>query len=89
MAWRIEFDHGARAELRKLDRSVQIRIAKYLRERIATAANPRSLGAPLHGEFESFWRYRVGDYRIICDIRDQILTVLVVKVGHRRDVYDN
>jgi mRNA interferase RelE/StbE len=89
LAWQIEFDRRAQQELRKLDAAVQVRIAKYLRQRIAPLLDPRSLGAPLNGELKNLWRYRVGDYRLICDIRDSGLLILVVHVGHRKDVYDD
>jgi mRNA interferase RelE/StbE len=60
----------------------------FLRDRIATTENPRRFGKPLRGGLKSLWRYRVGDYRLICDIRDETLVVLVVRAGHRRNIYD-
>ena len=87
MGYRIEFDPRAEKELEKLDREVARRILRFLRERVATLEDPRSLGEPLRGpELGRFWKYRVGDYRLICHIQDREATVLVLRVGHRRDV---
>lgn len=87
MAWKIDYTQTARNQLRKLDRQIARRILDYLDERVATQTNPRSLGKGLSGPLGEFWRYRVGDYRIICDIQDEALRVLVVQVGNRREVY--
>ncbi|AWR87707.1 type II toxin-antitoxin system RelE family toxin [Meiothermus taiwanensis] len=88
MGYRIEFDPRAEKELAKLDREVARRIVRFLRERVALLDDPRSLGEALHGpELGRFWKYRVGDYRLICHIQDQRITVLVLRIGHRRDVY--
>lgn len=87
MAWRIEVSDTARRSLAKLDRNVAKRIAAFLRERLASAPDPRALGKPLSGPLRQYWRYRVGDYRLICDIQDQVLRILVVDVGDRKDVY--
>lgn len=87
MAWSVEFTRSAQKQLRKLDKPAAARIARYLRQRIATTDNPRRLGKALTGERGELWRYRVGDYRLICKIEDQRVTVLVLEVGHRREVY--
>ena len=88
MGYRIEFDPRAEKELEKLDREVARRILRFLRERGATLDDPRSIGAALYGpEFGRFWKYRVGDYRLICHIQDQRITVLALRIGHRRDVF--
>lgn len=88
MAWRIEFHPHAEKELSKLDREVARKIVRLLRERVAPLEDPRSLGEALKGpELGRFWKYRVGDYRLICHIQDQRVMILVVTVGHRRDVY--
>ncbi|MBX3491797.1 MAG: type II toxin-antitoxin system RelE/ParE family toxin [Parvibaculum sp.] len=89
MAWTIEYTDGARTQLRKLDKQSARRIVDYMDERIAGADNPRSFGKPLTGPLGQFWRYRVGDYRIVCDIQDALLRVLVVRIGDRKDVYRN
>jgi mRNA interferase RelE/StbE len=87
-AWTIEFAEGAALQLRKLDRPVARRIIAFLRERVSTAADPRSLGEALKGdELGRFWKYRVGDYRVIAEIRDREIRIVVVRLGHRSTVY--
>lgn len=88
MTWSVEFDEAARKELRKLDRQAQQGILRYLRERIATDDDPRRFGKALARDLAGLWRYRVQHYRLICHIEDQALTVLVLRVGHRKDVYE-
>jgi mRNA interferase RelE/StbE len=85
--WTAKFDPRAFAELQKLDRSAQKRITEYLRERVAGRPNPREIGKALTGEKAGFWRYRVGDYRLVCSIDDNHHIVLVWRVAHRKDVY--
>ena len=87
MAWTIDYLTSAKRELRKLDRHVASRIVDYMDGRIAAMENPRSLGAALVGSKDRLWRYRVGDYRIVCEIHDARLIVLVVRIGHRSDIY--
>ena len=88
MAWTIDYADTALKALRKLDKPAARRIVDFMEERIATADDPRSSGKALAGPgFGAFWRYRVGDWRIICDIQDNALRVLVVEVGNRREVY--
>jgi mRNA interferase RelE/StbE len=84
----VEFDDRARRELRKLDSSVQAAILGYLRKRIATTEDPRRFGKPLRRNLAGLWRYRVEDYRLICRIEEDRVVVLVLEVGHRRDVYE-
>jgi mRNA interferase RelE/StbE len=86
--WTIEFDDRARRELRKLDAKVQKAILRYLRERIAGSGDPRRFGEPLRRNLSGLWRYRVDDYRVICRIEDERVVVVVLQVGHRRDVYE-
>jgi len=86
--WRVAFDPAAARELRKLGHAARGKIQRYLRERIATAENPWRFGHALLGDLKGLWRYRIGDYRVVADIRDNVVLVLVVTVGHRRDVYD-
>jgi mRNA interferase RelE/StbE len=86
--WRVEFDRDAARDLRKLDAQAQRHILRYLRERIATEEDPRRFGHALTGDLKGLWRYRVGDYRIVASIEDDRFVVLVVTVGHRREVYD-
>ncbi|WP_165053399.1 MULTISPECIES: type II toxin-antitoxin system RelE/ParE family toxin [unclassified Adlercreutzia] len=86
MAWRIELDKDVERSLAKLDKQTARRITSKLRE-IAQLDDPRSAGKALVGNLAGLWRYRVGDYRIICDIEDEVLLVLVVDVAHRSEVY--
>lgn len=88
MAWRIEFDPAVEKELRRVGPDAARRILRYLQDRVAPLDDPRSLGEALHGpELGRFWKYRVSDYRVIASIEDAAITILVVRVGHRRDVY--
>ncbi|EGL64626.1 hypothetical protein AGRO_2836 [Agrobacterium sp. ATCC 31749] len=88
LIWRIEFQRNAVKQLGKLTKSDANRIVSFLTDRVAQDDNPRRAGAALQGsELGNFWRYRVGDYRIICDIQDHKLVVLVVEIGHRREIY--
>jgi mRNA interferase RelE/StbE len=88
LAWQIEFEAGALKDLKKLDREVAKRITSFLKTRITVLENPRSIGAALKGSnLGELWRYRVGDYRIICEIRDKELIILAISIGHRREVY--
>ena len=85
--WKIEITRGAEKQLKKLDRNAQVAILRFLRERLQSTDNPRQWGKPLQGEKGGLWRYRVGDYRLICDIQNEKITVLVLRVGHRKEVY--
>ncbi len=87
--WKIDYDERAAKELAKLDRQVAKQIKKYLDERIATNENPRRFGKSLNESLTGLWRYRVGDYRIIVEIQDEKIVVLVVSIGHRRKIYGN
>ena len=87
MAWRIDFSPEAEKQLARIDRPFAQRIVTFLRERIASAEDPRRLGKPLKGVLREFWRYRIGDYRIVTRIEDDRVLVLVVRIAHRREVY--
>ena len=87
MAWTIEYTDTARRQLRKLDKPSARRILDYVEQRIAPLENPRSLGKALRGPLGDLWRYRIGEHRIICDLQDWQLRVLVVRVGRRKDIY--
>jgi mRNA interferase RelE/StbE len=87
LAWRIEVTRTAEKQITKLHRNAQKAILRFLRQRVASAEDPRQWGKPLRGEKRGLWRYRVSDYRLICDIQDEIITVVVIEVGHRKDVY--
>jgi mRNA interferase RelE/StbE len=88
-AWTVEFDDRARRELRKLDAKTQRAILRYLREHIAVVDDPRRFGKPLRRNLAGLWRYRVEDYRLICRIENERVVVLVLEVGHRREVYED
>ena len=88
MAWQIEFDDASKKDLAKLDKQIARRITEFLRERVAVLDDPRSIGEALKGsKLGAFWKYRVGDYRIVASIEDGALRILVVRIGHRREVY--
>ncbi len=88
MTWTVEWDAAAVKELRKLDRQAQQDILRYFRERIATEDDPHRFGKPLSRELAGLWRYRIRNYRMVCHIEDIDLIVLVLRVGHRKDVYE-
>ena len=88
MAWRIELDDAVKKDLAKLDKPLARCITAFLRERVAVLDDPRSIGEALKGsKLGDFWKYRVGDYRIIGSIEDGAVRILVVKIGNRREVY--
>lgn len=88
MGFEIEFDPAAIDDLRKLDRPLQQRLLGFLRQRVAVLDNPRAIGEALAGSrLGNYWKYRVGDWRIICDIQDRRIVVRVMRVGNRREVY--
>ena len=88
MAWQIEFDPGALKDLRKIDKPIQVRLLGFLRSRLSTLDDPRSIGEALSGQrMGSYWKYCVGDWRIICDIQDQRIVVRVLRIGNRREIY--
>lgn len=87
MVWKIEFDAGVEKDLKKLGHIAQKKVLKYIKEKVMTADNPRSLGKPLSGKLSDIWRYRVGDYRLLAKIEDEHFVILVIHVGHRKDVY--
>ncbi len=87
MIWQIKFSETAVKQLKKIDKNTSKRIIDFFRERIAKTDNPRNIGKALKGPLGNFWRYRVGDYRIICDIQDNNFVILVLKVANRSEVY--
>jgi mRNA interferase RelE/StbE len=86
--WTVEYDPEALRDLKQLDRTIQREILDYMEHRVAVADDPRNFGKPLRGSKFGLWRYRVRDYRIICEIQEIRLVVLVVAVGHRTTIYD-
>ena len=89
MAWKIKYLKSIQKEVKRITKKDQNKIQKYLEEYIAELDDPRSQGKPLKGALSELWRYRVGSYRIICQINDNAVTVLVVRIGHRKEVYKN
>jgi len=88
MAWTIKLSDQAQKNLAKLDPQMRRRILKFLHERVAGLDNPRGIGEALTGDiFGAFWKYRIGDYRVIADIQDERVCILVVRIGNRRDIY--
>ena len=88
MAWTVEVSESALCELDKLDPQHARRILKFLDDRVAGSDDPRTVGQALQGaRLGEFWKYRVGDYRLICKIVDERLIVIVLRVGHRREIY--
>ncbi len=86
MAWQIEFEKKADKQFSSLDFPIQKKIIRYLRERVMD--NPTSFGKELKGDKAGLWRYRVEDYRIICKFQEDRLVVLVLEVGHRKEIYE-
>jgi len=88
LAWQIEFTPDAEKNLARLGTEAEKRVVKFMRERISNLEDPRSIGESLKdSRFAGLWRYRAGDYRILCEIQDQKIRILVVQIGHRREVY--
>ncbi len=87
MAWKIDLAPTALKQLDKLDKPVAHRILKFLHERVQKLDDPRQIGARLQGTLSEFWKYRVGDYRLICSLEQDQLVVLVLRIGHRREIY--
>ncbi|MFZ4618337.1 MAG: type II toxin-antitoxin system RelE family toxin [Rectinemataceae bacterium] len=87
MAWTIEFTETAKRQLKSLDRPWQLKILDYLEKDIAHLDDPRTRGKALVGDRKGLWRFRVGDFRVVCDIIEQELLILAVVIGHRKDIY--
>lgn len=87
MAWIVEFTDDAKKDLSRLDKPIQKKIIAFMKDRLQATDNPRSTGKALQGNLSGYWRYRVGDYRVICQIHDAKLIILVIDLGHRKDVY--
>lgn len=88
MAWTINYTESALRQLKKLDQSIALRVVDYMDERVATVDDPRTLGKNLVGpKLGDYWRYRVGDIRVICNIQDGEMCVLVIEIGNRLEIY--
>lgn len=87
MAYKLIYDHQARKQLKKMDKGVALMLAQRLKAMLDGIENPRQHGKALVGQYKGLWRYRVGQYRVICDIRDNELIILALEIGHRKDIY--
>jgi mRNA interferase RelE/StbE len=87
LAWKVKLTDDAKRDLRKLDKSIQKRVAAFLTDRLQDTEDPRATGKALQGSLSGLWRYRVGDYRLICRIEDDELLILVIEIGHRKAIY--
>jgi mRNA interferase RelE/StbE len=87
LAWGIDYTQTARKQLTELDKPVARQILDFMDERVAKQEDPRTLGKALTGPLGALWRYRVGDYRVVCEVRHSAVTVLVIRIGHRSEVY--
>ncbi len=85
--WKLEFSKSAEKEVLKLDKTIQEALAKYFRK-VIESNNPRSFGKALTGDKKGLWRYRIGDYRAICEIHNDELKIIAIKIDHRRKIYD-
>ena len=85
--WMIRYLKSTQKDAQQLDPQIRKRIKEFMEQRVAKLENPRRLGEPLKGQLADLWRYRVGSYRIICELRDQELVVIVIRIGHRKNVY--
>jgi mRNA interferase RelE/StbE len=88
LVWTLRFSAEALRQLRRIDPVVQRRILAFLQNRVAQTDDPSHLGQRLKGPLKTYWRFRVGDYRVICDIKRREITILVIAIGHRRDIYE-
>jgi mRNA interferase RelE/StbE len=87
LGWSLSFQPTAARQFGKLNKAAQARIQAFLESRVL-AGNPRLHGAPLSGGLKGLWKYRVGDYRLICELKDDVLVILIIKIGHRSEVYN-
>ena len=87
MIWQVKFSETAKRQLNKLQKQIQKDILKYLKKRIETDEDPQRYGGLLRRSLSGLWKYRVGDYRLICEIQQEAIVVLVLAVGHRRKIY--
>lgn len=87
MVWKISISEVAARQLKKMDKVAAKNILTYLKERVADKNDPRIFGKPLLHDKSGYWRYHVGDYRIICQIEDHELTVVVLRLGHGKNIY--
>ncbi|CDO18871.1 Addiction module toxin, RelE/StbE family [Streptococcus gallolyticus] len=89
MTYRLVVSDKVKKQLKKMDKHVRLMLAKDMKKHLDGVENPRQTGKALTGQFKGLWRYRIGNYRVICDIIDDDLVVLAIEVGHRKDIYKN
>ena len=89
MTYRLVVSDKVKKQLKKMDKHVRLMLAKDMKKHLDGVENPRQMGKALTGQFKGLWRYRIGNYRVICDIIDDDLVILVIEVGHRKDIYKN
>ncbi|MDV5974019.1 Toxin RelG [Streptococcus canis] len=89
MSYKLVISDDVKKQLKKMDSHVGLMLAKDMKKRLDGLSNPRQIGKALTGNFKGLWRYRIGNYRVICDIIDDELIVLALEVGHRKDIYNN
>ena len=87
MPWRVRFEERAKKDMKRIGSVDRERIARFIRDRIVNRSDPREIGEALAGPFSGYWKYRIGDYRIIAAIEDEVVTVVVVRIANRREVY--
>ena len=87
MSYKVEYSKTAKKQIKKLDQYTKVMLVNWITKNLVGCENPREHGKALKGNLKNQWRYRVGDYRILCDIEDDKLIILVVTVGHRREIY--
>lgn len=87
MKYKVEYTKTAVKQLKKMDRKIATFIISYIEDKLVDCENPRAFGKSLQGNLSDKWRYRVGDYRILAKIEDEMVVITVVEVGHRRDIY--
>lgn len=88
MMYRVNYSKEAVKTLKKMDRHMATLIYAWIEKNLEGCKNPRALGKPLTANRSGQWRYRIGDYRLICEIIDEKIVILVLSVGHRREIYD-
>ena len=88
MTYRVEYTKSAVKQLKKMDRKIAAFILSFIEDKLVNCENPRLYGKSLQGELSDIWRYRVGDYRILARIDDDVVVITIVEVGHRREIYD-
>jgi mRNA interferase RelE/StbE len=88
LAWTLDFSKPALSSLKKMDRQTAARIVDFLEDRVSPLKNPRELGIAMVGKrYKDVWRYRIGDYRVLAEIKEDVVTILVVEIGRRREIY--